>query len=101
MELKIESSQNEVLITVKGDVNYDNSQDFYNEVMRAIQKENPLIKIDLSGCKFLSSNGIGTIAAAATVSKSRGGELVVTGLDSNVRHLFKITLLDSIVDISD
>jgi anti-anti-sigma factor len=99
MDLKKETAGGVIKFTVKGDVGAMEARSFADSLVDSIPKTNPQIEIDLSECEFLCSNGLGALAAALMVARARGGDIVVTVASHNVRKLFDITALGSILKI--
>ena len=99
MELKKETSGNIIKYTVIGEMSFDEANRFTDELMSNIAKNNPRIEVDLADCEFMCSTGIGALAAALMVARSRGGDLVLSATSNNVKKLLDITTLGSIIRI--
>jgi anti-anti-sigma factor len=101
MELKKEISGGAIKYTVIGEMSFDEAGRFTEELMSNIAKNKPMLEIDLEDCEFMCSNGIGALAAALMVARSRGGDLVLTAVSNNVKKLLDITTLGSIIRIKN
>jgi anti-anti-sigma factor len=99
MEIKKDIAGNTMKYKVIGEMSVDEARAFTDEVMDNIAKKNPKIEIDLSECDFMCSNGIGALAAALMVTRSRGGDLTLTAVSHNVKKLLDITALGTIIKI--
>ena len=74
MELKKETKGNIIKYTVIGEMSVEEARKFTEELMGDISKKKPSIEIDLADCEFMCSTGIGALAAALMVARSRGGD---------------------------
>ncbi|MFA6448404.1 MAG: STAS domain-containing protein [bacterium] len=99
MELKKEISGNKTKFTVAGEMSVEEAQAFTDALMNSIAKKKPELEIDLSDCEYMCSNGLGALAAALMVARSRGGDLVLTAVSNNVKKLLDITTLSTIINI--
>lgn len=57
--------------------------------------------IDMSEVEFLPSVGIGTLVHLLNASKSRGGELVLVGVNSKIREMLRISAIEQLFDFRD
>jgi anti-anti-sigma factor len=99
MEMKKETAGGIVKFTVIGELSAAEVRKFSDDLMSNIANVNPQLEIDLSECEFMCSNGLGALAAALMVARSRGGDLVLTGVSGNVKKLLNITTLETIIKI--
>ena len=88
-----------VVITVDGNIMFNESEQFTELLLRTIREGDNFLVIDLAACDFICSSGLGAIAAALMVARSRGGDMEIAGADHNIRNLFHITQLENIVTI--
>lgn len=49
---------------------------------------------DLSGVSFIDSSGLGILVGGVRRTRARGGDLVLCGLEGNVRDVVELTGLD-------
>jgi len=99
MKIKKSTEGKVIKYTVIGEMSSDEARSFADVLMNNIRKKNPRLEIDLAECDFMCSNGLGAIAAALMVARSRGGDLVLTAVSHNVKMLFDLTNLSSIIKI--
>ena len=97
--MKMESQKQDewVLVTIRGNIDHENSQVFSTELLNLIRNGGIRVRLDLAECDFVSSSGLGAIAAALMVARSRGGEMEVFNASTNVRNLFRTTKLNTII----
>ena len=85
---------------VDGNIDHDNSLVFSTELLALINGGETRIRLDLGACDFVCSSGLGAIAAALMVARSRGGDMEVLNAGNNVRNLFRTTRLNTILKVS-
>ena len=59
------------------------------------------LTVDCSDTKIIDSSGIGALIAATKDMRRRGGELILTGLNDNLRALFRRNGCDCVFTIAD
>ena len=84
-------------VIVDGNIDHENAQEFSSEILSWIDRGRSRLRLDLSQCDFISSSGLGSIAAALMVARSRGGDIEVLNPGHNVRNLFRTTKLNTII----
>jgi anti-sigma B factor antagonist len=87
-------------VVVAGNIDHQNSQEFSEELLNRINCGERRLLLDLGRCEFISSSGLGAIAAALMVARSRGGDMEILNACANVRNLFKTTKLNTIIRIT-
>lgn len=99
MIISFENRDAWVHVTVDGNIDHQTSQEFSSELLHRINLGDLNLRLDMSRCEFISSSGLGAIAAALMVARSRGGDMEVLNPSANVRNLFKTTKLNTIIRI--
>ncbi len=56
---------------------------------------------DLTGVPIMNSSGLGSLIAAMKKIRSRSGEMVLTGVNDRLDHLFRITRLYTVFKTYD
>lgn len=57
--------------------------------------------LDMSGCNYLDSRGLGVFIGLAKTARERGGMIVFAELPKRVRRLFEVTQLDKSFHLAD
>ncbi|MGB5161852.1 MAG: STAS domain-containing protein [Thermoanaerobaculia bacterium] len=70
-------------------------------VLSQIEQGRLRLILDLSIVDRLDSSGIAVIVGGLTQARKSGGELVMTGLDPEIRTSLRVTKIDSVVPIFD
>lgn len=86
-------------VIVDGNIDHENSQAFSAELLTQINQGERNLRLDMARCEYVSSSGLGAIAAALMVARSRGGDIEVLNACANVRNLFRTTKLNTIIRI--
>ncbi len=73
-----------------GEPDTDNLRD---KIYGLLQEDVKKIVIDMKGVRWVSSSGLGTLIAALTSVKNKGGDLRLANITDKVESLFAITQL--------
>ena len=72
------------------------------ETIESVVAGNPTkIVLDLTDVSYVDSAGLGALVAAYTFVTSRGGRLVLAGLQKRVLDLLQTTKLDKVFEVFD
>ena len=100
MQITYRKQDGWTVATVDGNIDHDNSQEFSTDLLARIHSGEIRIMLDLGACDFICSSGLGAIAAALMVARSRGGDMEALNVSHNVRNLFRTTRLNTILKVS-
>lgn len=84
---------------IECDINHGMSREFSELLLNRINGGAVYLRLDMSGCGFVASSGLGAIASALMVARARGGDIELLNVSSNVLNLFRATRLDTIIKI--
>lgn len=89
------------VVTVAGEVDVATSPQLSQalEAAHAAQVEAPSVVVDLTTVTFIDSTGLGVLVQSFRGVADRGGELRVVLREANVRRVFEVTSLDSVIPI--
>ncbi len=73
-----------------GEPDTDNLRD---KIYGLLQEDFKKIVVDMKGVRWVSSSGLGTLIAALTSVKNKGGDLRLANITDKVESLFAITQL--------
>jgi anti-anti-sigma factor len=64
--------------------------------------EDPPVKniLDLTGCPFMDSSGLGIIVAHMVHCNKKGMKMIAAGMTPRVREVFRLTKVDTVVPIA-
>ena len=80
------------VITVQGDLLVEQASAIRDALATRATCSN--VVIDLDACRFLASSGLEALLDTLNTCESRGGRLMVSGLDPNCRKILELTRLE-------
>lgn len=96
-----ETSERLLTVFLSGEIDHHTAAALRCAIDEVIRKHSPLCLIlDFSRVDFCDSSGIAVVLGRYRLMRSLGGELELTGLPDNVRHVFEMADLKKIVKIS-
>ena len=100
MDFSLQSKYNETdnnwIITIVGEIDIFNSQDFKTTLLNLIDEKEINIKIDCENLKYIDSTGLAALIAVLKRTKEYKGEITLLKPKANLEKLFKITNLDKV-----
>lgn len=91
MEVEVQVEGRAVVASVRGRVDTVSAQAFEKELSGALNREETLLVIDLSGLEYISSAGLRVILSAAKTLKARGGDIRLAATQGSVKKVFQIS----------
>ena len=88
-------------MTVRGEVDIFTAPEFKALIAAAIDTECDAVLVDLEGATFLDSSSLGVLISAQRRLSMREGRLIIACSVPAVRNTFKITGLDSVLELVD
>jgi len=58
------------------------------------------VTVDLSGVTYMDTSGLATLVEAARIARKQGTQLVLSGIQGQVRYFLEITRLDQLFEIA-
>ncbi len=90
------------IIRPTGEIDMSNAMDFKEDMRNNFVQEGKVnIILDLSQVNYMDSTALGVLISLQRSCRMNGGALVLCGLESNLRRIFKMTSLDSIFSIRE
>ena len=81
------------IVTVSGDIVFQERKQFKNYLQEIIKEGKTKIAIDLSECQYIDSSGLGILTATLKSVQSRKGNMFLITLNPNVRVALEVTEL--------
>src|SRR3954451_19433840 len=88
------------VVSVRGEIDLFTAPEFKARIHDAIEAGRDLVVIDLTATTFIDSSSLGVLISAHRRLKLRGGRLVVACDVPAVLSTFKITGLDSVLEMA-
>lgn len=98
-ELTILKEEPELLISLSGEIDSKNADEFYDEVSSAYKKSPRELIFECGGLEFIDSTTLGTFVKILKLVKTDGRGMKLTGLQPRLKKLFVICALDTIMEI--
>ena len=91
--------EDKLCITLSGDIDLGNADEFYSAVMEAYNQTPAPIVFACDNLNFIDSTTLGTFVKILKTLKTDGFAMRLSGLQSKIKKLFVICALDSIIQI--
>lgn len=102
MEYKVDKKDKYVVVsTTAAKLNTTNAPDLKSEFVLLTSDGYKNILLDLGSCEYCDSSGLSAILVANRLCEQLDGKFVITGLQTEVESLIKISLLDTILNITE
>lgn len=102
MNFKHEERDDFDIISIKGKImGGDDFAELDEKFYALIGRGRKKVIIDLSGCDWMNSTGLGRLIHHSTTFKNSGGELKLANLTDRIEQIITITRLTEVFDVSD
>ena len=88
-----------VIIGVDGQLIVGNRPDLKSKVMESMDVGETKFVVDFTNTGYIDSSGLGVLVSLAKKIRESGGDLVLAGLNEDLRTLFELTKLDTLFAI--
>ncbi len=100
MEIKVLTSENYLIVELKGEFDHHNAGEFKDLVEKELKKGiYDCLLLELSGLKFMDSSGVGAVIGRYKSISNTGGKVIACGLTPQVETIFEISGLKKIISI--
>jgi anti-sigma B factor antagonist len=94
MSIKETMNGDVAILAIKGNLMGEpDTTDVRDKIYSLLQDDVRKIVLDMSKVKWINSSGLGTLIAALTSVKNKGGDMRLAGVSEKVESLFMITQL--------
>ncbi|MBM4170772.1 MAG: STAS domain-containing protein [Ignavibacteria bacterium] len=99
MKVKTSEQYGAVIVELKGNVmGGPEAQEFGTLLHNLLNEGKKNVVVDLAGCKFMNSSGLGMLISGYTTIKNGGGSLVLANATEKIESLLIITKLITIFE---
>jgi anti-sigma B factor antagonist len=99
MKIKTYEKYGAVVIELKGNVmGGPEAQEFSDLLHKLLEEGKKNVVVDLSGCKFMNSSGLGMLISGYTTMKNGGGNFKLANATDKIESLLVITKLITIFE---
>lgn len=88
-------------LSLSGEIDSENSDDFYGEVTEAYEKAPCDVVFECSRLAFIDSTTLGTFVKLFNRLKADGHKLTLRALRPQIKKLFVICALDTVMEIEE
>ena len=93
------SAEKELIFSLSGEIDAATSEDFYAQVNAAYEHDKKDIIFDCAALTFIDSTTIGTFVKIYKKLKADGNKTVLENVRPNVKKLFEICSLNTLMEI--
>jgi anti-sigma B factor antagonist len=97
--IRVSFADDVAVLHVVDDLDMANAPEVRSRALTAIDDGWSTLVIDLTGCDFIDSVGLGTLVAILRRARSRGGDVSVVAPFEPQRRLFELCGLDAVFDL--
>ncbi len=98
-ELTVTQTEPELVLSLNGEIDSGNADDFYNEVMAAYAASPCDLVFECAALEFIDSTTLGTFVKILKHVKTDGRKMKLKNLSARLKKLFLICALDTIMEI--
>ena len=98
-QVKLVSAESELVFALSGEIDAATSEDFYTQVAAAYEHDKKNVLFDCSSLTFIDSTTLGTFVKIFKKLKSDGYTMAIEHLRPNVKKLFDICALNTLMEI--
>ena len=98
-QLKLLSAKEKLLISLTGEMDAANSEDFYQQVRAIYSDGKKDVVFDCAGLTFIDSTILGTFVKILKMLKEGGNTFKLINVSPRIKKLFEICALDTIMEI--
>ncbi len=89
-----------IVVQMTGRFHIEGVQNFDRAISELFEESPKSIALNMEGLSYIDSSGIGALVKVMNISKNRGIDLVITDLNKEILHIFKLASLDRFFTIS-
>ena len=87
------------VVAPRGDVDMAVADDVRRRLTELVDRGKPRLVLDLGLVMYIDRSGLGALVAAMKHARAAGGDIKVCALESDVRSLFEMTRLDTVLAV--
>ncbi len=98
-QVKLVSADENIVVSLSGEIDSATSEDFYAEVVAMYEHDPKDMVFDCAGLEFIDSTTLGTFVKIFKKLQKDGNRLKLTAVRPRIKKLFEICALDKIMEI--
>ena len=88
-----------IVISLSGRLDAAASPTVKEALQELIDEDQPKLIMDLQQVPFIDSSGLSSLVSALRTVREKGGDIVLSGVQSQARTIFHLTMLDRVFSI--
>lgn len=102
MDIQKEINDGKAIVYLEGEIDFTNSQDFKNELLKIYDQNIKDVEIDFGKLESIDSSGLGKILLFNKKLEEINGELKIKNVKSEyIREMFEMIQLNKVIKIID
>jgi anti-sigma B factor antagonist len=101
MSFSIDSTGPTTVVTVGGTLMASNRKEFKQLVLGEVEQGGRQFQIDCRETSYIDSSGLGVLVSLAKAIRDRGGDIRIANLNDDLRTLFALTKLDTLLRLEE
>lgn len=98
--VSITNTENELSVTLSGEIDASNADEFFNEVSEAFSAEPKDVHLCCADLTFIDSTTLGAIVKLFKRVRAENKNLRLSAVQPRIKKLFSICALDKIMEIN-
>jgi anti-sigma B factor antagonist len=99
MEIAINENDDNVLITVSGDIEMMTIKEFKEKLFEVGQNVDKHVELDLSNVDYIDSSGVGVLISLLKLQKKKGKVLKIDKVSSQVLNVLQLSSLSDVFNL--
>jgi len=101
LEINVENHDGGPLLRLRGRLNIDSSPEFRDRLLATLRAESQkFVVVDFAEVVYMDTSGLATLIEGLKVARNCRSKLCVEGLQGRLLHLFEVTGVLSLFDVS-
>jgi len=100
MEHEIQDQGGCVIVSLKGDVDLQNSPEARATLLRCVERSLPVL-VDLSAINYIDSSGVASLVESLQTARKKGTKLVLVAVSDSAMRVLQLARLDKVFTICD
>lgn len=95
----IEKVNDTIIVVMKGTLDISKQGRFKDELLKQVPSDKTKLILDFQEVNFIDSACLGALISIVRTLRNRGGDVLLFGLQNEVRSIFQITRLDKVFKV--
>ena len=99
MKITIQKTDDQLIARLEGELDTLAATQAQNDLKPLFDARDSSLKLDCTDLKYISSSGLRLFLSLLKAAKANGSQLALTGLNSDITGVFKLTGFDTLFTI--